>query len=89
METEELQRKLASEVQTRTFALEIDSRAEGDEDDRRVSVAFSSEEPVERHFGYEILSHVRADMDLTFLSSGRAPLLLDQPRPTDRGSGTC
>ena len=77
MKPEELQRKLASEVQTRTFALEIESRAEGDEDDRRVSVAFSSEEPVERHFGYEILSHVREDMDLTFLSSGRAPLLLD------------
>ena len=77
MKPEELQRKLASEVQTRTFALEIESRAEDDEDDRRVSVAFSSEEPVERHFGYEILSHVREDMDLTFLSSGRAPLLLD------------
>ena len=48
-----------------------------DADDRRVRLAFSSEEPVERSFGMEVLSHDTDAIDLEFLSSGRAPLLLD------------
>ena len=44
---------------------------------RRVKVAVSSEEPVERSFGIEILDHKPDSIDLSFLNSGRAPLLLD------------
>jgi hypothetical protein len=55
-----------------------DARIEGmDADSRRVRLAFSSEEPVERSFGMEVLSHDAEAIDLDFLSSGRAPLLLD------------
>ena len=47
------------------------------EDERRVSMALSSEEPVERSFGMEVLEHSDEAIDLSFLASGRAPLLLD------------
>lgn len=47
------------------------------EDERRVRIAISSEEPVERSFGLEILEHSESAIDLDFLGSGRAPLLLD------------
>ena len=54
------------------------ARIEGmDADSRRVRLAFSSEEPVERSFGMEVLSHDADAIDLDFLGSGRAPLLLD------------
>jgi HK97 family phage major capsid protein/HK97 family phage prohead protease len=48
-----------------------------DVDQRRVEIAVSSEEPVERGYGNEILDHSERSIDLTFLNSGRAPLLLD------------
>lgn len=48
-----------------------------DEEKRRVRIGVSSEEPVERDFGMEILSHEQGDVDMEFMSSGRAPLLLD------------
>ena len=48
-----------------------------DEEKRRVRIGVSSEEPVERDFGMEILSHSEGDVDMAFMSSGRAPLLLD------------
>jgi HK97 family phage major capsid protein len=40
-------------------------------------IAISSEEPVERSFGMEVLEHSEEAIDLSFLASGRAPLLLD------------
>jgi len=48
-----------------------------DEKKRVVSIAVSSELPVERSFGKEILVHEAGAIDLDFLASGRAPLLLD------------
>lgn len=48
-----------------------------DEETRRVRMAISSEEPVERSFGQEVLEHSEDAIDLSFLNSGRAPLLLD------------
>ena len=48
-----------------------------DVDDRRVQIAVSSEEPVERGYGNEVLDHSERSIDLSFLNSGRAPLLLD------------
>lgn len=47
------------------------------EEERRVSIAISSEEPYGRYFGNEILGHKDGEIDLDFLKSGRAPLLLD------------
>jgi len=44
---------------------------------RRVEMSISSEQPVARSFGNEILEHTEDAIDLEFLSSGRAPLLLD------------
>lgn len=46
-------------------------------DDRRLSLAVSSELPVERQGYIEILSHAPEAIDLTWIASGRAPLLLD------------
>ena len=48
-----------------------------DEKTRRVRIAVSSEQPVDRSFGEEILDHSEDSIDLSFLKSGRAPLLLD------------
>ena len=48
-----------------------------DKDKRTVQIAVSSEEPVERFFGTEILSHDESSIDLSFAKSGRMPLLLD------------
>ena len=47
------------------------------EESRTVRVGVSSEEPVKRDFGMEVMSHKAEHMDLKFLNSGRAPLLLD------------
>ena len=47
------------------------------ETNRTVRVGVSSEEPVKRDFGMEVMSHKAEHMDLKFLNSGRAPLLLD------------
>ena len=48
-----------------------------DEENRRVRVGVSSEEPVERSFGMEVLGHSEGDINMEFIASGRAPLLLD------------
>ena len=48
-----------------------------DEEKRTVGLAFSSEEPYDRSFGTEILSHNPSDIDFSFIASGRAPLLLN------------
>jgi|DEB0MinimDraft_6_1074348.scaffolds.fasta_scaffold00174_26 HK97 family phage major capsid protein/HK97 family phage prohead protease len=48
-----------------------------DADERTVRVGVSSEEPVKRSFGMEVIDHQRESMNLDFLNSGRAPLLLD------------
>ena len=57
-------------------AIELEAKAVN-EDERRVRMAVSSEEPVERSFGKEVLEHSADAIDLRFLNSGRAPLLLD------------
>ena len=44
-------------------------------DDRRVDLSFSSEQPVARWFGNEVLSHAPGAADLSRIGSGDAPLL--------------
>ena len=60
----------------RAVVLEFD-RAGISSTERRVQIAVSSEEPVERAFGAEVLDHSAQAINLEFLGSGRAPLLLD------------
>ena len=48
-----------------------------DEDKRTVNISVSSETPVERSFGMEILDHSERSIDLEFAKSGNMPLLLD------------
>ena len=64
----------ASEVVKRSMKLEARAVEEGS---RRVRIAVSSETPVQRSFGMEVLDHSPESIDLSFLNSGRAPLLLD------------
>lgn len=47
------------------------------DDKRRMDISVSSETPVERYFGDEILVHTPEAVDLEFLTSGSAPLLMD------------
>lgn len=47
------------------------------EDKRTVEIAVSSELAVDRSFGREILVHESQAIDMGFVASGRAPLLLD------------
>lgn len=51
--------------------------------DRSVELAFSSEMPVERGFGVEILEHSAEAIGAEFIGSGRAPLLVDHD-PSDQ-----
>jgi len=48
-----------------------------DEEKRTAEISFSSELPVERFFGDEILDHAVDSVRLEWLNSGRAPLLAD------------
>jgi len=61
-----------SEVFHRMEHAEIEEK-----DDRRVEMSVSSELEVERSFGRELIVHTEETLDLKFLRSGNAPLLLD------------
>lgn len=69
-----LDRKAMPEIVHRANAMEAQVI---DEATRSVHIAVSSELGVERSFGKEILDHSEGSIDLEFLRSGRAPLLLD------------
>lgn len=66
--------RFIEEVQHRSITL---GRNVLDEESRTIEMSVSSEKPVDRSFGVEILDHTRESMDLEFLNSGNAPLLLD------------
>lgn len=76
MEHEDEERKVIDmPMKYRTIDLFRDSHI--DEEKRMVRVGVSSEEPVERSFGMEVLGHSAGDINMEFIASGRAPLLLD------------
>ena len=54
--------------------IQIDSPKEKSD---RLEFSFSSEEPVKRYFGDEVLDHGEGSVDLTRLNSGSAPLLFN------------
>lgn len=62
-----------------------------DGDERRVTLAFSSEEAVAREFEgenfLEVLGHADGEADLSRLDSGRAPLLVDHVQNVDSQIG--
>ena len=68
--------ELMRKEERRAVAIDMEMRAY-DEKKRTVEIAVSSEQPVERSFGKEILVHEPGAVDLGFFASGRAPLLLD------------
>lgn len=74
MAVEVMDDRKAGERVTRADAME--ARVES-VDDRRVSMSISSEMPVGRSYGEEVLDHNPESIDLSFLNSGRAPLLMD------------
>jgi HK97 family phage major capsid protein len=61
------------------------NRAGIDEDARTAKLSFSSEEPVERYFGAEILGHKAGEIRLDRIKSGSAPLLSDHDRTCQIG----
>jgi HK97 family phage major capsid protein len=61
------------------------TREDISEEDRTVRLAFSSEEPYQRSFGMEVLSHKDGDVQMDFLKSGSAPLLLDHDQEKQIG----
>jgi HK97 family phage major capsid protein/HK97 family phage prohead protease len=69
-----LDRKDVPEITHRSNAMEAKIV---DDKKRTAFIAVSSESPVGRSFGDEILDHGEGSIDLNFLRSGRAPLLLD------------
>jgi len=50
---------------------------EGEEVSRTMDLSFSSEEPYQRFFGFEVLDHSAESVRMDFISGGSAPLLLD------------
>ena len=81
--TQEVEPVVGEEVADRLDTSELAHRAYDmeakviDEEKRTAQIAVSSELPVERSFGKEVLMHESGAIDLAFLASGRAPLLLD------------
>ena len=79
---EEPEEREVEEVETRDLPVQTQYRMGSvrmmdDESDRRVMMSISSTNPVEREFGYEVLEHNAGSVDMEFMSSGKAPLLLD------------
>lgn len=73
-------RGLAGQRQYRSAVVQ---RAAINPEARTVELAFSSEAPVERMWGVEILDHSDGAIDMEFIGSGRAPLLVDHD-PSDQ-----
>ena len=73
-QTEDEDRSFASDKQFRSAAIRSEYI---DEDTRRVKLALTSETPVARNFGLEILDHSEGSIDMSFMGEGRAPLLID------------
>jgi len=64
-------------IQTRTFEIR---QSDIDKDRRTVSLSFSSEEPVERWYGVEILDHSQGAVDLSRIKKAGALLINHDPR---------
>ena len=80
---EEIVEEERAEEEVETRDVEVVQRSHSldarmlDDDKRTVRMSISSETGVERSFGMEVLEHSKEAVDLSFLASGRANLLLD------------
>lgn len=52
------------------------TREEGDPEVKEYELSFSSEEPYERYWGVEVLGHKEEEVEMGWIKSGHAPLLL-------------
>ena len=68
----ELMTKVMNEKYFRSLVIRRDAI---NTDDRTVELSFSSEEPYERWFGWEILGHKKGEVDLSWINGGTAPFL--------------
>ena len=75
VEEGEEDRSVSSEIAYRTIDLSKASYI--DEENRTVRIGVSSEQPVSRSFGLEVLDHKRESIDTAFMDSKTAPFLLD------------
>jgi HK97 family phage major capsid protein len=75
VENDEEDRSVASEIAYRTIDLSKSSYI--DEEKRTVKIGVSSEQPVSRSFGLEVLDHKNTSIDTEFMDSKTAPFLLD------------
>jgi len=80
---EKKDRFIDDSVRFRTLSL--DDRSYIDEEKRTVRVGVSSESPVERSFGMEILGHSPDEIDMSFMQSGTAPFLKDHDMTSQIG----
>ena len=76
LESDEEERKVI-DMPMKYRTIDLSKASYIDEESRRVRVGVSSEEPVERSFGMEVLGHSADDINMEFINSGRAPLLMD------------
>ena len=58
-------------------AIEVSGDDIINEDERKVRIVMSTENPVERGYGKEVLDHQAESIDMSWVATGRAPLLLD------------
>ena len=75
--SEESEERKVIDMPMKYRTIDLSKHSYLDEDKRMVRVGVSSEEPVERSFGMEVLGHSAGDINMEFINSGRAPLLLD------------
>ena len=68
--------KIKTERFYRSATVELVGR---ENDDRQIEIAFSSEEPVERHFGQEVLDHAPESIRLGRLKDTGALLINHDP----------
>ncbi len=66
---------IKAERYQRSFTLQLHKGGEIDEENRTVEVAFSSEDPYLRWYGWEVLGHEKDEVNLDWLTGGSAPLL--------------
>jgi HK97 family phage major capsid protein len=64
-------------IEARQSRAAVFDRATINVDARTCEIAFSSEEPVERYWGVEILGHSAGEIDMDWIGGGTAPVLCD------------
>lgn len=80
-------RKASLEISARQFLVGVFDRAAVNADERTIELSYSSETPVQRWWGIEVLGHSAGEVDESWIGSGRAPLLVDHVARVDQQVG--